>query len=209
MHSKILLIGDEIVKGQLVLGITGGSGSGKSQVCKLLASMGAHILDADEIGHEVTARSDVLREIEVAFGKEVIKDDGTLNRKVLGEIVFSSKEALETLNIITHKKIYDEIEKRLAESGSDIVAIDAAVLKQTRLKDLCNFIVAVVAPINQRMQRIMQRDGLNEERALDRINSQPTDAQYAHGVDFVILNNGNVENLNRRVIEIFETIRDE
>ena len=58
------------MKGQLVLGITGGSGSGKSQVCKLLASMGAHIIDADEIGHEVTARSDVLREIEVAFGPE-------------------------------------------------------------------------------------------------------------------------------------------
>ncbi len=197
------------MKGQLVLGITGGSGSGKSQVCKLLASMGAHILDADVIGHEVTARSDVLREIEVAFGNEVIKEDGSLNRKKLGEMVFSSKEALETLNIITHKKIYDEIEKRLGESGSDIVAIDAAVLKTTRLKDLCSFVIAVVAPINQRMQRIMQRDGLTEERALDRINSQPTDAQYAHGVDFVILNNGNVETLNRRVIEIFETIRDE
>lgn len=197
------------MKGQLVLGITGGSGSGKSQVCKLLASMGAHIIDADEIGHEVTAREDVLREIEVAFGHEVIKEDGTLNRKVLGEMVFSSKEALETLNIITHKKIYDEIELQLKEAGSDIVAIDAAVLKQTRLKDLCSFVIAVVAPINQRVQRIMQRDGLNEQRALDRINSQPTDAQYAHGVDFVILNNGNVENLNRRVIEIFETIRGE
>lgn len=209
MQSKILLIGDEIVKGQLVLGITGGSGSGKSQVCKLLASMGAHILDADEIGHEITDRSDVLREIEVAFGTEVIKEDGTLNRRALGEVVFSSKEALETLNIITHKKIYDEIEKRLRECGSDIVAIDAAVLKSTRLKDLCNFVISVVAPIGQRVQRIMQRDALTEERALDRINSQPTDAQYAHGVDFVILNNGNVENLNRRVIEIFETIRDE
>ncbi|MBQ8541116.1 MAG: dephospho-CoA kinase [Clostridia bacterium] len=197
------------MKGQLVLGITGGSGSGKSQVCKLLASMGAHIIDADEIGHQVTARGDVLREIEVAFGSEVIKEDGTLNRKALGEVVFSSKEALETLNVITHKKIYDEIELLLKQAGSDIVAIDAAVLKQTRLKELCDFVVAVVAPINQRVQRIMQRDGLNEQRALDRINSQPTDAQYAHGVDFVILNNGNVENLNRRVIEIFETIRDE
>lgn len=197
------------MKGQLVLGITGGSGSGKSQVCKLLASMGAYIIDADEIGHGVTARSDVLREIEVAFGSEVIKSDGTLDRKKLGEMVFSSKEALETLNVITHKKIYDEIEKLLGEAGSEIVAIDAAVLKQTRLKDLCDFIVAVVAPINQRVQRIMQRDHLTEERALDRINSQPTDAEYAHGVDFVILNNGNVENLNRRVIEIFETIRDE
>ncbi|MBR5535672.1 MAG: dephospho-CoA kinase [Clostridia bacterium] len=197
------------MKGQLVLGITGGSGSGKSQVCKLLASMGAHIIDADEIGHEVTAKSDVLREIEVAFGTEVIKSDGSLDRKKLGAIVFSSKEALETLNIITHKKIYDEIEKRLKEAGSEIVAIDAAVLKQTRLRDLCDFVVAVVAPINQRMQRIVQRDNLSEERALDRINSQPTDAQYAHGVDFVILNNGNVETLNRRVIEIFETIRDE
>ncbi len=197
------------MKGQLVLGITGGSGSGKSQVCKLLASMGAYIIDADEIGHQVTARSDVLREIEVAFGREVLNADGTLNRKALGAMVFSSKEALETLNVITHKKIYDEIEKLLKECNSEIVAIDAAVLKQTRIRMLCDFIVAVVAPINQRMQRIMQRDYLSEERALDRINSQPSDAEYAHGVDFVILNNGNVENLNRRVIEIFETIRDQ
>lgn len=197
------------MKGQLVLGITGGSGSGKSQVCKLLASMGAYIIDADEIGHQVTSREDVLREIKVAFGKDVIKSDGTLDRKALGAVVFSSKEALETLNIITHKKIYDEIEKLLSKSYSEIVAIDAAVLKQTRLKNLCDFIIAVVAPKEQRVQRIMQRDYLSEERALDRINSQPTDSQYAHGVDFVILNNGNVENLNRRVIEIFETIRDE
>lgn len=197
------------MKGQLVLGITGGSGSGKSQVCKLLASMGAHIIDADEIGHQITAREDVLREIEVEFGSDVLKEDGTLNRKKLGEIVFSSKSALETLNVITHKKIFDEIEKILSETNSEIVAIDAAVLKTTRLKNLCNFVVAVVAPRDQRVKRIMQRDYLSESQALDRIKSQPTDAQYAHGVDFVILNNGNVENLNRRVIEIFETIRDQ
>ena len=197
------------MKGQLVLGITGGSGSGKSQVCKLLASMGAYIIDADEIGHQITSREDVLREIEVAFGRGVIREDGTLDRKALGEKVFTSKEALETLNIITHKKIYDEIERMLAESNSEIVAIDAAILKTTRIRSLCDFIVAVVAPQNQRVRRIIQRDHLTEESALNRINSQPTDAQYAHGVDFVILNNGNVENLNRRVIEIFQTIRDE
>ena len=197
------------MKGQLVLGITGGSGSGKSQVCKLLASMGAQIIDADEIGHQITSESDVLREIEVAFGSEYIKEDGTLDRKALGQLVFSSKEALETLNVITHKKIFDKIENILMESDNEIVAIDAAVLKTTRLKNLCNFTIAVVAPINMRVQRLMQRDFLTEKLAYDRINSQPTDAQYAHGVDFVILNNGNVENLNRRVIEIFETIRDE
>lgn len=197
------------MKGQLVLGITGGSGSGKSQVCKLLASMGAQIIDSDEIGHQITAREDVLREIEVEFGSDVLKEDGTLNRKKLGEIVFSSKSALETLNVITHKKIFDEIEKILSETNSEIVAIDAAVLKTTRLKNLCNFVIAVVAPRDKRVKRIMQRDYLSENQALDRIKSQPTDAQYAHGVDFVILNNGNVENLNRRVIEIFETIRDQ
>lgn len=196
------------MKRQLVLGITGGSGSGKSQVCKLLGSMGVYIIDADEIGHEITKREDVLREIEVAFGKDVI-DGGSLNRRKLGEIVFSSRADLETLNVITHKKIYDEIKMRLKESQSEIVAIDAAVLKKTRIKELCDFIVAVVAPCEQRIKRIMQRDYLTEERAVERINSQPTDAEYAHGVDFVILNNGNVENLNRRVIEIFETIRDE
>ncbi len=195
------------MKGKLVLGITGGSGSGKSQVCKLLASMGAHIIDGDEVGHTVTAREDVLAEIKVTFGDEVINPDGTLNRKALGSMVFSSKSALETLNVITHKKIFDEIEKMLVESDSDLIVIDAAILKNTKLKNLCNFIISVVAPINMRVNRIMQRDYLTEKQALDRINSQPTDAQYAHGVDFVILNNGNVENLNRRVIEIFETIR--
>lgn len=194
------------MKGKLVLGITGGSGSGKSQVCKLLASMGAQIIDADEIGHQITAREDVLREIVVEFGSDILNDDGTLNRKKLGSIVFASKSALETLNVITHKKIFDEIEKILSESYNDIIAIDAAVLKNTRLKNLCNFIISVVAPRDQRVKRIMQRDYLSEEKAMDRIKSQPTDAQYAHGVDFVILNNGNVENLNRRVIEIFETI---
>ena len=197
------------MKRQLVLGITGGSGSGKSQVCKLLASMGAYIIDADKIGHAVTAREDVLREIKVEFGPEVINPDGTLDRKALGKIVFSSKEALETLNVITHKKIYDEIEKRLKKSRAEIIAIDAAVIKTTRIKNLCDFIVSVVAPTNMRVRRIMQRDFLTEEMAIKRINSQPTDAEYAHGVDFVILNNGNVENLNRRVIEIFQTIRDE
>ncbi|MGM9551783.1 MAG: dephospho-CoA kinase [Clostridia bacterium] len=197
------------MKGKLVLGITGGSGSGKSQVCKLLASMGAYIIDGDEVGHKVTAREDVLNEIRVEFGPDVIKSDNTLDRKKLGEVVFSSKSALETLNVITHKKIFDEIEKMVKESDSDLIVIDAAVLKDTKLKTLCNFIISIVAPINMRVERIVQRDNLSEQRALDRINSQPTDAQYAHGVDFVILNNGNVENLNRRVIEIFQTIRDE
>ncbi len=194
---------------RLVLGITGGSGSGKSQVCKLLASMGAEIIDADEIGHEITSREDVLREITVEFGSGVINSDGTLNRRALGSIVFNSKKALETLNIITHKKIFDEIEKRLSESRAEVVAIDAAVLKTTKIKNVCDFIIAVVAPMNMRLSRIMQRDSLSEEQAKARIASQMSDAEYAHGVDFVILNGGNVENLNRRVIEIFETIRDE
>ncbi len=194
---------------RLVLGITGGSGSGKSQVCKLLASMGAEIIDADEIGHEITSREDVLREITVEFGSGVINADGTLNRRALGSIVFNSKKALETLNIITHKKIFDEIEKRLSESRAEVVAIDAAVLKTTKIKNLCDFIIAVVAPMNMRLSRIMQRDSLSEEQAKTRIAAQMSDAEYAHGVDFVILNGGNVENLNRRVIEIFETIRDE
>lgn len=194
---------------KLVLGITGGSGSGKSQVGKLLASMGACVIDADEIGHAVTAREDVLREISVEFGSGVLNPDGTLNRKALGEIVFSSKRALETLNNITHSKIVDETAKILSESNAEVAVIDAAVLKETKMKELCSFIIAVVAPLNVRINRIMQRDNLTEEQALARINSQPSDAAYAHGVDFVILNNGNVENLNRRVIEIFETIRDE
>lgn len=197
------------MKGQLVLGITGGSGSGKSQVCKLLASMGAQIIDADEIGHNITSREDVLREIEVNFGKEMISQDGTLDRKLLGQTVFASKDALEILNNITHKKIFDSIEQLVKDSDDEIVAIDAAVLKKTKLKDLCDFVIAVVAPRDERVKRIMQRDFLSEENAINRINSQPTDSEYAHGVDFVILNNGNVENLNRRVIEIFETIRDE
>jgi dephospho-CoA kinase len=194
---------------KLVLGITGGSGSGKSQVCKLLASMGACIIDADEIGHAVTQREDVLKEITVEFGREVLNSDGSLNRKALGQIVFSSKSALEALNIITHSLIAEETKKILSESDAEVICIDAALLQDAKMKELCSFVIAVVAPINMRLKRIMQRDNLTEEQAMARIHSQMTDAQYAHSADFVILNNGNVENLNRRVIEIFETIREE
>lgn len=196
------------MKKKLVLGITGGSGSGKSQVCKLLASMGALVIDADEIGHGVTSREDVLREITVEFGREVLNADGTLNRKALGRIVFSSKDALNVLNVITHNKIIDEIEKILTETEAEVVAIDAALLQNTRLRELCGFVISVVAPADMRTRRIMARDELSKEDALKRIQSQPSDSEYAHGADFVILNTGNVENLNRRVIEIFETIRE-
>ncbi|MDO4562618.1 MAG: dephospho-CoA kinase [Clostridia bacterium] len=193
---------------KLILGVTGGSGSGKSQVCSLFSSMGAQIVDADAIAHSITDRDDVHGELRVEFGSGIFNPDGTLNRRALGKIVFSDEKELHILNMITHYRIREAIETAVRESCSNFVVIDAALLVEAKLDTLCTFVIAVVSPRAMRLQRIMERDHIPYDDALARINSQKHDCEYAAQSDFVIINNGGVEELNRRVIEIFQTIRD-
>ncbi len=191
----------------VVLGITGPSGSGKSELSSFLSKMGFMIINADEVGHEVLKKEEVKREIMVEF--EGVSDPfGEIDRKKLGKIVFDDKEKLKLLNIITHKHITNQIKDIIKTSNSDLIVIDAFELNSSGLSSLCNYTIAVIAPKEIRIKRIMERDHLSIEDAAARVNSQKSDSEFSVSCDFVIMNNEDVETLHLKMLKIFETIRN-
>lgn len=175
----------------VIIGLTGGSGSGKTTLCEILAERGVHIINADEVSRRVQAKGmPALNEIREEFGDEVFYGDGTLNRKKLGDIVFSDKEKLRILNKITHKYITEEIERELQTVKEDIVVLDAPALIESGAMKMCDTVIALVADKELRIERIMARDGLSREQAEARIASQRTDAGYTQYADMVVDNSG-------------------
>lgn len=177
----------------LIIGLTGASGSGKTTIAGLMAYRNIYVLDADITAREIVKPGKpALLEIIEAFGEDIIHDDGTLKRKKLGNIVFNDRKKLEILNDITHKYIVQEVKRELAEMGEDISVIDAAVLAQSGLIDICDYVIAVVADDDLQIQRIMERDELTEQEAKARISSQQTREQFIADADFVIDTSGDV-----------------
>lgn len=185
-----------------VLGITGGTGSGKSTVSQILKANDAKIIDADLVARKIVMPSmPALAEIKEAFGEEVILPDGTMHRKKVGEIVFSDNEKLSILNNITHKYIIAEIKSFLNENDGFLV-VDAALLFQTDLFKLCDKTICVLAPQNLRQKRIEKRDNLSSEHAKNRISSQESEDYYRQKADYILENDGSLEDLKRKIEEI-------
>ena len=150
----------------MIIGITGGTGCGKTTLLKTIAEKGGLILDCDAIYHELLATDiSLLNAIETRFPGTV--ENGTLQRKKLGAIVFSDEKALEDLNKITHGAIKAEVLRRLAHKPK-LAAIDAIGLFEGGLAELCDTTVAVTAPEGVRIQRLMLRDNISEEYARSR-----------------------------------------
>lgn len=169
----------------MIIGITGGSGAGKSTVSAKFEKYGFKIADADKIAHMLMAKgSDCLSETVEHFGSGFLNSDGTLNRKKLGEAVFSDPEKLKALNKITHKYITAEI-KKITEENPDTV-IDAAVLFESGAYRLCDVTVYVHCPEEIRIKRIMERDGISREYAKSRIKSQADENKYKSLCDYTI-----------------------
>ncbi len=173
-----------------IVGLTGPTGAGKSTVSALLREKGFTVIDADEKARLVVSPgSKVLKDLVKHFGEDIILQDGTLNRRLLASRAFSSKESTLLLNKITHPAITLAIEEDLktAEAaGKKTVIIDAAVLIQTPLAELCDIIAVVTAPEEVRLQRIMKRDSISEEEAEKRMRIQPDRAEFIAGADYVL-----------------------
>ena len=193
-----------------VIGLTGGIGSGKSTVAKVLEERGATVLSADIIGHEVyTPGRPAWQEIVNEFGREVVADDGTIDRKKLGAIVFSDPRHLAALNSIVHPRLKDMMRERLAaldREGIEITVLEAALLFEAKWDDLANEVwVTAVAP-EIAAGRTSQRGGLPEDQVLERIKSQMSNEERTRNAQVVIDADCDLEGTRRQALDAWEKL---
>jgi len=190
-----------------IIGITGGSGAGKSVVLGRLEELGAVALRADDIYHSLLRSDAEMLEALREQLPDAFNSDGTFNREKMRDIAFSDKNALAALNGITHpyviKEIEREIERAVAEGKA--VAIEAIDLIGSVLDGRCTWKIAVIAPLEIRLERIISRDGLSREDALARIGSQNTDEYYMSHCNIILKNNGSSKELIEGVDKFWET----
>jgi dephospho-CoA kinase len=197
----------------IVIGLTGGILSGKSTVSGMLAERGAVIIDADKVGHQAyQPHTDVWQELVDTFGEWILKQNGEIDRKRLGEIVFHDPSALILLNKIVHPRMREIIEeelKRLRAEGASVVVIEAAVLIEAKWTDLVDRIWVTTAPAEKVIDRLQNRVGLSEEQARARIAAQlPPEDKVKHA-DVVIDTNCDLAELGIRVLDLWEELLEE
>jgi len=186
-----------------IYGITGGTGSGKSEAARRFAELGVPIIDADAIGHDVIARGGVAEKAVIAaFGPEIVSD-GAIDRAKLGARVFSDEEARRRLNAIVHPAIGMVIATRcaaLAEEGNEAVIVDAALLAENgRKDDYLSGLIVVTCPLDVRIRRLSAFRGIDEPEARRRIAAQTPPERKLAIADWVIDNGGSKEELRARV----------
>lgn len=194
----------------IVIGITGPTGAGKTTALNELKTLGGCILDADAIYHQLLEGDSALRvEIQSRFGS-MTDEAGRFDRKKLGAVVFRDPGALADLNSITHRYMGDEIRNRLAQAGQagyQAAAIDAIRLFESGAADLCDATVAITAPSETRVRRIMAREGISEEYARARVAAQQSDLFYNEKCDYILVNDcADREEFGARARALFELI---
>ena len=195
-----------------VIGLTGGIGTGKSEVSRLLGELGAEVIQADKVAHEAyEPGTPGWREVVEAFGEGVLDADGRIDRKRLGGIVFDDEQAREMLNGIVHPIVRRLLEERIAtleREGTRVAVIEVpllveAIKQQSRWTRLLDEIWVVIAPEDQAVARVRARSGLDEKAIKARIGSQATERERIEFADAVIDNSGSLEELRRQVTNLW------
>ena len=196
----------------LIVGLTGGVASGKSIVSRILKEEGAYLIDADQIARElVQPRTPTWKELIKVFGKEILQKDGSIHRKKLAAKVFSDPEQRNLLNRILHPRIKKEMGRRLKAIGQKdpeaIVVIDAPLLIETGDHREMDKIIVVISTEEQQIERLKARQGVNQEEAQRIIASQIATEEKLKVADFVIRNEGSLEETVRRARGVFQELK--
>ncbi|NQX49336.1 dephospho-CoA kinase [Paenibacillus tritici] len=195
----------------MIIGLTGGIASGKSTVSAMFVRKGAALVDADVIAREVMLPGHpVLAAAVQAFGERILQPDGSLDRAVLGEIVFRDPEALKTLNNLTHPAIRRQIKDRMytleQEDPQRLVIVDIPLLYESELDSLFDQIIVVYVPRRVQLARLMERNGMKLEQAEDRLRSQMDIELKRRKASHVIDNSGNLEATERQVAGLWDKL---
>ena len=188
----------------MIIGITGGTGSGKTTLLDLIRDHGGLVLDCDAIYHKLLSTdTDLLNAIEQRFPGTV--KDSALNRKKLGAIVFADEDALQDLNRITHGAVKQEVLRQLSQKPA-LAAIDAIGLFEGGLGELCDVTVAVTAPKEARIHRLIVRDGITEEYARKRIAAQHDDDWFRKRCDHILVNDEKIDAFATKCLDFLHRI---
>jgi dephospho-CoA kinase len=188
-----------------VIGLTGRIGSGKSTVSKYLEKLGAVVIDADKVTHEVLSpKHEIGRSVIAEFGQRILNPDDEIDRKKLGEIVFNNPEALERLTEIMHPPMYEIVRKRIEEQhrqGIKVVILEVIALIEANWTTLTDEIWITIASEETVIKRIKEQRGMSEEQILSRIRSQLPIEEWIKHADVVIDNNGDFNKLKAKLDE--------
>ncbi len=196
----------------LIVGLTGGVASGKSVVSRILKEEGAYLIDADQIARElVQPRTSAWEELVKVFGKEILQKDGSIHRKQLAAKVFSDPTQRDLLNRTLHPRIKEEMGRRLKAIGQKdpeaIVVIDAPLLVETGNHREMDKVIVVISTEAQQIARLREREGVDQEEARRIMASQMATKEKVKVADFVIRNEGSLEETERRAREVFQELK--
>lgn len=195
----------------VTIGITGGIGSGKSTVAKLWGSLGAYVLNADDLAKKMMSENDQIREeIIAAFGKKSYNDDGSLNRLYLAEEAFAKGRAPE-LNQIVHPRIPEEAKRIMAQAkkeGYTMFVYEAALLLQKGRPKYLDYVVLVLTDKDKRLERVMGRDDASQQEIMDRMNMQQDFSELMELADILIDNNGSLKELKMKAGQYYQVLTE-
>lgn len=195
----------------LVVAITGGMGCGQTTVANMFKKLGAYVINADEMAKKAIRENDKLRkDLRSTFGRSIFYRNGRLNRKKLASFVFQDESKLQKLNKLVHpymvENIIEEIEKARESKKYSIIAVDAALIYEINIENMFDAIIVVASYMKNRIARIMERDGHSRKHILDRISKQIPIEDKMKWADYIIENNGTLEELREKTRVVYEEL---
>jgi len=193
----------------IIIGVTGGMGSGKSLACKMLGELGATIIEADKVGKKLYSIDSTLKnKIVEAFGAEILDDSGEVSFKKLAAAAFKNKISVGLLNSITHPFIKNAIRQKIMELAisHDVIVVDAALLYEGELLYTVDYIITVTAPEEVRIKRVVDSGRFSEKEVRKRMALQLSEKEKVAKADYVISNVGTIEELRSQVEDVYDKI---